>query len=101
MPELLPEGRALVLEWELLLMKCAGGWSWGREKHLHLNFIQALIFQEEFPEYFVVFILVCVGNALKENVAYIHMSSALISGCFLDFRSGMINFKNLILVQSL
>lgn len=72
MPELLPEGRALVLEWELLLMKCAGGWSWGREKHLHLNFIQALIFQEEFPEYFVVFILVCVGNALRENVAYIH-----------------------------
>ena len=32
---------------------------------------RAHILQEEFPEHVVVFILVCVENVVKENVAYL------------------------------
>lgn len=59
---------------------------------------RAHILQEEFPEH-VVFILVCVENVVKENVAYLpRWVQVLILMCFLDLRFRKINFKDLVLV---
>lgn len=60
---------------------------------------RAHILQEEFPEPVVVFILVCVEYVVKENVAYLpRWVQVLILICFLDLRSGKINFKDVVLV---
>lgn len=60
---------------------------------------RAHVLQEEFPEHVVLFSLACVENVVKENVAYLpSWVQVLMLSCFLDLRSGKINFKDLVLV---